>query len=76
MVERAGIIKVFQNDSEAASVATFLDIRDRVTAGGEMGLLGLAFHPDFLSNGLFFVNYTSSKFGDEKVSLEKDSFLF
>ncbi len=36
----------------------FLDIRDRVTAGGEQGLLGLAFDPDYASNGHFFVNYT------------------
>ena len=36
----------------------FLDITDRVLAGGERGLLGLAFHPLYPSNGRFFVNYT------------------
>ncbi len=36
----------------------FLDITDRVISGGELGLLGLAFHPDYRSNGRFFVNYT------------------
>ncbi len=42
-----------------ASVATaFLDIRTRVLAGGERGLLGLAFHPHYASNGRFFVYYT------------------
>lgn len=36
----------------------FLDITDRVTYGGEKGLLGLAFHPQFKTNGYFYVNYT------------------
>ncbi len=36
----------------------FLDIRDRVSAGGERGLLGLAFHPAFPSDRRFFVDYT------------------
>jgi glucose/arabinose dehydrogenase len=35
-----------------------LDIDERVASGGEMGLLGLTFHPDFKKNGYFFVNYT------------------
>ena len=59
VVEQAGIIKVFQNDPETASYKTFLDIRDRVSSGGEMGLLGLAFHPDYSQNGFFYVDYTS-----------------
>ena len=33
----------------------FLDIRDRVGTGGERGLLSVAFHPDYLRNGFFFV---------------------
>ncbi len=36
----------------------FLDIGDRLTAGGERGLLGLAFHPEYAENGRFFVDYT------------------
>ena len=36
----------------------FLDIRPRVLSGGEQGLLGLAFHPQYAANGLFYVNYT------------------
>jgi glucose/arabinose dehydrogenase len=38
---------------------TFLDIRPRVLAGGEQGLLGLAFHPRFAQNRLFYVDYTA-----------------
>jgi len=73
VVEQAGIIKIFQNDSEAASAATFLDIRDRVTAGGEMGLLGLAFHPAFPNNGQFFVNYTTSRSGPRRTVIARFS---
>ena len=36
----------------------FLDIRPLVLAGGERGLLGLAFHPRYHENGFFYVNYT------------------
>lgn len=36
----------------------FLDIRDRVGSGGERGLLSLAFHPSYRSNGFFYVNFT------------------
>ena len=43
-----------------------LDIRDRVASGGERGLLGLAFHPDY--GDLFYVNYTRSGDGATVVS--------
>ena len=58
-VERAGKIKVFQNQSTVNSTKMFLDISDRVTAGGETGLLGLAFHPNYETNGYLYVNYTA-----------------
>ena len=44
----------------STDVTTFADLDDRVNAGGEEGLLGLAFHPDYETNGLFYVNYTAS----------------
>src|SRR5262245_44310319 len=56
ILEQAGLIKVLQPGATMPSV--FLDIRGRVLAGGERGLLGLAFHPDFPTNRRFFVNYT------------------
>ncbi|MFN3872309.1 MAG: PQQ-dependent sugar dehydrogenase [Ignavibacterium sp.] len=59
VVEQAGRIKVFPNNSSVTTTKTFLDITDRVTSGGETGLLGLAFHPNFESNGYFYVNYTA-----------------
>jgi glucose/arabinose dehydrogenase len=38
----------------------FLDVRDDVIAGGEQGLLGLAFHPRYAKNRLFYIAYTSN----------------
>ena len=43
------------------STEPFLDIRDRISSGGERGLLGLAFHPDFPADPRFFVNYTDRR---------------
>jgi len=48
-------------------IGTFMDISERIRSGGEQGLLGLVFHPDFESNGRFFVNYTHPR-GDTVVS--------
>src|SRR5688500_7510226 len=56
VVEQAGVIRVFPSGKGAAAAAVFLDIRSKVAFdGNEEGLLGLAFHPDFKRNGLFFV---------------------
>ena len=40
--------------------AVFLDVRRQVEFGGEQGLLGLAFHPNYARNRLFYIGYTSS----------------
>lgn len=60
IVEQAGRIKVFPNSDTVTSAKVFLDITDRVASGGEMGLLGLAFHPDYVNKGYFYVDYTIS----------------
>ena len=60
VVERSGRIQVFDNSPSVSTKDTLLDITDRVSASGEMGLLGLAFHPDYETNGYFYVNYTAS----------------
>lgn len=60
VVEQAGTISVFPNDPEITERDIFLDIESRVTdVSNEQGLLGLAFHPDFETNGYFYVNYTA-----------------
>ncbi len=47
-------------DDETLLDTPFLDVRDLVTTqGSEQGLLGLAFHPDYQENGIFFVSYTN-----------------
>ena len=56
ILERPGRIQVLQPG--ATQPTLFLDIAPRVLSGGERGLLGLAFHPQFILNGRFFVNYT------------------
>ena len=59
VVEQSGIIKVFENNGNTTTSKVFLNITDRVTSGGETGLLGLAFHPDYSNNGYFYVDYTT-----------------
>lgn len=58
VIEKPGLIRIIQ-DGELLD-EPFLDIRNVVEDGGnEQGLLGLAFHPDYESNGRFFVAYTT-----------------
>lgn len=56
VVEQPGTIQIIQNGARFPS--PFLDIRDRVSFGGERGLLSVAFHPEYAENGRIFVNYT------------------
>ena len=66
IVEQEGIIRIFDLVSGNLLASPFLDIRGDVFSfedgGGhtEQGLLGLAFHPDYPNNGIFYVNYTIS----------------
>ncbi len=56
VVEQAGRIRIIKNGTTLAT--PFLDLRGRITAGGERGLLGLAFHPDFHRHPYIYVNFT------------------
>jgi len=62
VVQQNGLIKVFPNDSNvtSANVKTFLDVSNKISASsGEEGLLGLAFHQNYISNGYLYLNYTA-----------------
>ncbi len=66
LIEKTGRIHVFQNGQLVET--PFLDIDERVgSSGNEQGLLGLAFHPDFVENGFFYVNYTDNN-GDTVIA--------
>jgi glucose/arabinose dehydrogenase len=58
VVEQKGKIRVLKNKADEKDAPVFLDIVSKVQSGGERGLLGLAFHPDYKNNGYFYVNYT------------------
>jgi glucose/arabinose dehydrogenase len=66
VVEQVGRIRTIKNGVLGA--APFLDIGDRVFAGGERGLLGLAFPPGYATKGYFYVNYTRDPDGDTVVA--------
>lgn len=66
IVEQGGRILVLR--PQAPTPTVFLDISPRVLSGGERGLLGLAFHPDYAVNRRFFVNYTRQPDGATVVA--------
>jgi glucose/arabinose dehydrogenase len=73
VVEQAGRILIIKNGAVVAR--PFLDIRDKVGSGGERGLLSVAFHPQYRTNGFLFVNYTD-KSGDtniERYTVSRDA---
>ncbi len=60
VVERFGKIYVFDNDPEVSTKTLFLDLSDEVLIDGEMGLLAMAFDPDYDDNGYFYVHYNAA----------------
>ena len=64
VVEQPGRIRVVKAGKLLPT--PYLDVSARISAGGERGLLGLAFHPNYSKNGLFFVNFTDRS-GDTHV---------
>ena len=65
IVEQTGRIKILAGGSVLPT--PFLDVSSEISHGSEQGLLGLAFHPRFKTNGLFFVNFTRAN-GDTVVN--------
>jgi glucose/arabinose dehydrogenase len=64
VVEQAGVVRVFANTPQVATSSVFADITGLVTDGGEMGLLGMAFHPDFPANPRVYLSYTNETGAD------------
>jgi glucose/arabinose dehydrogenase len=56
VVQQSGQIRVIGGGSVLPT--PYLDIAPFIVSGGEQGLLGLAFDPNYASNGFFYVNYT------------------
>ncbi|MDA0577157.1 MAG: PQQ-dependent sugar dehydrogenase [Verrucomicrobia bacterium] len=63
VAERSGIISVVTNLANP-SRTVFMNISSRVNGGGEGGILALAFHPNYASNGYFYVWYTTGNYFD------------
>ena len=66
VVEQTGRIKIL-NTNGSVNATPFLNISTLISNGGERGLLGLAFHPNYTTNGYFFVNYTNTS-GDTVIA--------
>lgn len=68
IVDQAGTIRVYEDKTGSCLNPPFLDVTDRMiepnTGFDERGLLGLAFHPDYANNGLFYVRYEAPRDGN------------
>jgi glucose/arabinose dehydrogenase len=64
VVEQTGRIRVVRGGKTLPE--PFLDVSGTIVSGGEQGLLGLAFAPDYASSGLFYINYTNTS-GDTRI---------
>ena len=63
VVQQRGLIRIL-NSNATINTTPFLNLTATVSAtGSERGLLGLAFHPNYATNGLFYVNYTRASDG-------------
>lgn len=65
ILEQTGRVLIYENGALRGS--PFLDVSQQIACCGERGLLGIAFHPDYASNGEFFINYTNTV-GDSVIS--------
>ncbi len=67
VIQQGGQVRVIDS-AGALRAAPFVDLSGRILAGGERGLLGLAFHPSFAANGRLFVDYTRAGDGATVIS--------
>ncbi|HEX8269310.1 MAG TPA: PQQ-dependent sugar dehydrogenase [Flavobacterium sp.] len=68
VVQQSGSIKIV-NSNGTVNATSFLTLNSSIVlSGGERGLLGLAFHPNYATNGYFYVNYTRAGDGATVVA--------
>lgn len=60
VLQQNGLVLTFPNSNETGSASTFVDLRDRVVAVGEGGLLGMAFDPGYAANNRVYLSYTTN----------------
>ena len=68
VVEQHGVIQILDLNTLVVNPVPFLDIDALLLGTNERGLLGLAFHPDYANNGLFYVYYTRNGDGDPVIA--------
>ena len=68
IADRSGTISIYDVASGQLLAQNFLDISGLVDTTFEGGLLGLAFHPDYASNGYFYLNYTRTGAGGNPLT--------
>ena len=73
VVGQGGIIYVLDNNATTSTAKTFLDIQSDVlfNVGQELGLLGLAFHPNYQTNGYCYIYYTKDQEGNKEIVVER-----
>lgn len=67
IVQQNGIIRIAQSNG-TVNTTNFLDITSKVKNSGEQGLLGLAFHPQYATNGRFYVYYNAVGTGNITIA--------
>ena len=79
VASQTGIVEYFSNDEDVSSSEIFLNVQEKVFFGGEMGLLGFVFDPDYRNNGYFYISYTDlshnsviSRFSSDPTTREVD----
>jgi uncharacterized repeat protein (TIGR03806 family) len=68
VVEQSGVVRTFANQANASASTVFGNIASRVLSGGEQGLLGMAFHPNFPANPRVYLSYTAQPSGTSRIS--------
>jgi glucose/arabinose dehydrogenase len=66
VVQQGGLIRIVQNGQVLGT--PFLNVSSLIASGGEQGLLGLAFHPNYAQNGRFFIHYSDNSGGDTVIA--------